>query len=416
MLFGYYYYYYYFVIVSWLILLFGDYMLIKNSLDEMKKREISLKVIKLIIDKKGKNSLCDLTGLSGGFLAKQNDLNLLETYIGPAIFEEELQIVGKEHLGGEKIFAANRTSSGILATILAIVKKNTSVIHFLPEFPSHPSIPRSCKLVGAKYLEFDNADDFKNNFSEDTSLVIITGSTMDHKILEIDDFKDIIGIAKNNNIPVLVDDASGARLRTAIYFQDKATDLGADLVVTSTDKLMMGPRGGLMAGKSELIDKIKTKAHQFGLEAQPPSILAMVKGLEEYDENNLRKSLSKKEKLVILVDSSFSMFEETPTGIMVSEKSLEKEVLLNNEINPNISSKDLCFLWAMILLKEENIITIPAVSMPGASPTIRFDLAANDAKNLDINLLFDKINSSFKTLLTASKDESLARKVLFNIE
>lgn len=397
-------------------MLFGDYMLIKNSLDEMKKREISLKVIKSIIDKKGKNSLCDLTGLSGGFLATQNDLNLLETYIGPAIFEEELQIVGKEHLGGEKIFAVNRTSSGILATILAIVKKNTSVIHFLPEFPAHPSIPRSCKLVGAKYLEFDNIDDFKNNFSENTSLVVITGSTMDHKILGMKDFKAVINIAKNNNIPVLVDDASGARLRTAIYSQDKAIDLGADLVVTSTDKLMMGPRGGLMAGKSELIDKVKTKAHQFGLEAQPPSILAMVKGLEEYDGNNLRKSLSKKEKLVILVDSSFSMFEETPTGIMVSEKSLEKEVLLNNEINPNISSKDLCFLWAMILLKEENIITIPAVSMPGASPTIRFDLAANDAKNLDINLLFDKINSSFKTLLTASKDESLARKVLFNIE
>ncbi|OQD59106.1 SelA-like protein [Methanobrevibacter arboriphilus JCM 13429 = DSM 1125] len=397
-------------------MLFGDYMLIKNSLDEMKKREISLKVIKSIIDKKGKNSLCDLTGLSGGFLATQNDLNLLETYIGPAIFEEELQIVGKEHLGGEKIFAVNRTSSGILATILAIVKKNTKVIHFLPEFPAHPSIPRSCKLVGAKYSEFDNIDDFKNNFSEDTSLVVITGSTMDHKILEMNDFKAVISIAKNNNIPVLVDDASGARLRTAIYSQDKAIDLGADLVVTSTDKLMMGPRGGLMAGRSELIDKIKTKAHQFGLEAQPPSILAMVKGLEEYDGNNLRESLSKKEKLVLLVDNNFSMFEGTPTGIMVSEKSLEKEVLLNNEINPNISSKDLCFLWAMILLKQENIITIPAVSMPGASPTIRFDLAANDAKNLNINFLFDKINSSFKTLLSVSKDENLARKVLFNIE
>lgn len=70
----------------------------------------------------------------------------------------------------------------------------------------------------------------------------------------------------------------------------------------------------------------------------------------------------------------------------------------------------------MILLKQENIITIPAVSMPGASPTIRFDLAANDAKNLNINFLFDKINSSFKTLLSVSKDENLARKVLFNIE
>jgi len=75
-------------------------MLIKNSLDEMKKREISLEVIKSIIENSGRNSLYDLTGLSGGFLAKQEELDILETYIGPAIFEEKLQTLGKEHLGG----------------------------------------------------------------------------------------------------------------------------------------------------------------------------------------------------------------------------------------------------------------------------------------------------------------------------
>ncbi len=391
-------------------------MLIKNSLDEMKKREISLSVIKSIIDNNGRNSIYDLTGLSGGFLATSDDLSLLETYVGPAIFEENLQNLGKDHLGGEKILAVNRTSSGILATILTIVGENTEVIHFLPEFPAHPSIPRSCKLVGAKYSEFENILDFKNNFSDNVSLVVITGSTMDHKVLNEEDFKSAIKVAKDNNIPVLVDDASGARLRTAIYSQSKAIDLGADLVVTSTDKLMMGPRGGLMAGNSELIDQIKTKAHQFGLEAQPPSILAMVKGLENYSEDDLKNSLSKKEELINLVNKEFQMFEETPTGVKVSEKSLEEEILLNNyEINSKISSRDLCFLWAMILLKDQNIITIPVVSMPGASATVRFDLASNDAKELDINNLYNKIKKSFESLLKIIDNEDLAKEILFSI-
>ena len=67
-----------------------------------------------------------------------------------------------------------------------------------------------------------------------------------------------------------MDDASGARLRTVVYKQPRAMDMGADIVITSTDKLMDGPRGGLMSGKSDIMIKIKSKAHQFGLEAQPP--------------------------------------------------------------------------------------------------------------------------------------------------
>lgn len=400
-------------------------MMIKDSLDEMKKREISLEVIKSIIDNNGRNSLYDLTGLSGGFLATQDELNLLETYIGPAIFEEKIQVLGKEHLGGEKIFAVNRTSSGILATILAIAKKDSHVVHFLPEFPAHPSIPRSCDLVGANYLEFDDIDEFTDSFlkyAKNVSLVVITGSTMDHKILMEEDFKNVINLAKNKNIPVLVDDASGARLRTAIFSQKKSTELEADLVVTSTDKLMMGPRGGLMAGKEDLIDKIKTKAHQFGLEAQPPSVLAMVKGLENYSEDNLKKSIAKKDELMELLANDFEMFEKTPTGIMVSEDNLKDEIInyfrksdFDENIINNFSNKDLCFIWAMLLLKEEHIVTIPAVSMPGASATVRFDLAANDADRMDINVLNDKIRKSFNSLLNVLVDEKIAKNTLFSL-
>jgi L-seryl-tRNA(Ser) seleniumtransferase len=385
-------------------------MIVNNSLDEVKKRESALKIIKEIINDKGRDSLYDVTGLSGGFIASDEELNLLETYVGPAIFEDELQIVGKDHLGGEKVLAVNRTSSGILASILALVNEGDHVSHFLAEFPAHPSIPRSCAIVGASYDEFVDIDKF--TIPENTSLVVVTGSTMDHKVIDEELFKKVIDMAHEKDIPVLVDDASGARLRTAVFNQAKATELGADLVVTSTDKLMPGPRGGLMAGRKELIDEIKVKSNQFGLEAQPPLILAMVNGIKNYTEENLIKAISRKEEFYELLSEKYEMFEKTPTGVMVSEDSLKNQLEKLN-VETELSKKDCCFLWAMVLLKDFGIITIPAVGMPGASATIRIDLSTHDVIDMDLNELYEKIDQSFEEFLVLSKDVEKSKDLIF---
>ena len=385
-------------------------MIVNNSLDEVKKRESALKIIREIINENGRDSLYDVTGLSGGFIASDDELDLLETYVGPAIFEDELQIVGKEHLGGEKVLAVNRTSSGILASILALVNEGDHVSHFLAEFPAHPSIPRSCAIVGASYDEFVDIDKF--TIPENTSLVVVTGSTMDHKVIDEELFKKVIDMAHEKDIPVLVDDASGARLRTAVFNQAKATELGADLVVTSTDKLMPGPRGGLMAGREELIDEIKVKANQFGLEAQPPLILAMVNGIKNYTEENLVKAISRKEEFYELLTEKYEMFEKTPTGVMVSEDSLKNQLEKLN-VNTELSKKDCCFLWAMVLLKEFGIITIPAVGMPGASATIRIDLSTQDVIDMDLNELYEKVDQSFEKFLDLSQDVEKSKELIF---
>ncbi len=385
-------------------------MIVNNSLDEVKKRESSLKIIKSIIEDKGRDSLYDVTGLSGGFIASDEELNLLETYVGPAVFEEELQIVGRKHLGGEKVLAVNRTSSGILASILALVEEGSHVSHFLAEFPAHPSIPRSCAIVGASYDEFIDIDKF--SIPENTSLVVVTGSTMDHKVIDEGLFKKVIDMAHEKDIPVLVDDASGARLRTAVFNQAKATGLGADLVVTSTDKLMPGPRGGLMAGRKDLIDEIKVKANQFGLEAQPPLILAMVNGIRNYTEENLVKAMSRKEEFFDLLSEKYEMFEKTPTGVMVSEDSL-KDQLDKLNVETELSKKDCCFLWAMVLLKDFGIITIPAVGMPGASATIRIDLSTHDVIDMDLNELYEKVDQSFEEFLVLSQDVEKSKELIF---
>ena len=383
-------------------------MIVDNSLQEVKKRENALSIIKYKVENDGRSSLFDLTGLSGGFIATPSEINLLETYVGPAIFEEELQAVGKEHMGGDKILPVNRTSSGILATILTLVAEDSNVVHYLAELPAHPSIPRSCKLVGANYFETDVFEEF--SIPENTSLVVITGSTMDHKVIDEDEFKKVIEMAHEKDIPVMVDDASGARLRTVVFNQPRACDLGADIAITSTDKLMPGPRGGLMAGKEELIDKIKVKVNQFGLEAQPPAVLAMLNGIKNFDGNNLINSFERKDELFDLLNEKFSNFQKTPTGVMISPQGLSKELNIENELSDN----DLAFVFSFILLKDHGIITIPPVSMPGASATIRFDLSTSDAFKLNLNDLNKKIESSFEKLQDVVTNEEKCKEIVFS--
>ena len=232
---------------------------------------------------------------------------------------------------------------------------------------------------------------------------------MDHRVIDEGEFKKVIEMAHEKNIPVMVDDASGARLRTVIFNQPKACDLGADIAITSTDKLMPGPRGGLMAGKKELIDEIKVKVNQFGLEAQPPAVLAMVNGIKNFSEDNLLNSFKRKDEFFELLSCKFTNFKKTPTGVMISPEGIADEIKSSHDLSDN----DLAFILSFILLKDYGIITIPAVSMPGASATIRFDLSTNDAFNLDLNELCNIIVESFDKLEKLSVDDVKSRDIIF---
>ncbi|MBI5681190.1 MAG: TIGR03576 family pyridoxal phosphate-dependent enzyme [Methanobacterium sp.] len=370
-------------------------MLINSSVDEVKKRENSLKIIDSIIKNHGRNALYDLTGLAGGFKLNPQDMDFLETYAGPAMFENELQRLGTDYLGGEKVFAFNRTTSGILATILALVKPGDEVIHYLPKFPSHPSIPRSTKLVGASYKEFDNINDFE--VQNNTALVIITGSTMDHDILEEEEFFKIIDISKSKNIPVFVDDASGARLRTVLYKQPKAMDMGADIVITSTDKLMNGPRAGLMAGKKEIIDLIKSKAHEFGLEAQTATIVGIIRAIENFSGKRMIRAFKDKHEIYEALKKDIESVRETPTGVMISADDIIAE-LKKKGVKTDFTSDDVACVFAALLLRNYHILTIPAVGMPGASATLRIDLAASDSERIDNEYIVKAMIETFSHL------------------
>jgi L-seryl-tRNA(Ser) seleniumtransferase len=367
-----------------------------SDYEEFLRLEKARKIILEILNKKGRDALYDLSGLSGGFLIDEKDKALLNTYIGSSYFAEKVNEHGLKHLGGsekDKCVGFNRTSSAILATILALKPKK--VIHYLPELPGHPSIERSCKIVNAEYFESDNVDEILNKIDKDT-LVIITGSTMDLKVVELENFKKVVDTAKNKEAIVFVDDASGARVRL-LFNQPPALKLGADLVVTSTDKLMEGPRGGLLAGKKELVDKIYIEGTKFGLEAQPPLLAGMYRALENFSLERVKKAferaknfdLSKIEELnaeLKAIDDNINIVcERTPTGFVI--KRVHKDDVTNIKKLIEIGFN---------LLEKFGIITITVAGMPGASKSLRIDLTSKDAERIDDDYIINAIIKSIK--------------------
>lgn len=379
------------------------------ELDEIRKREKGLKIINNKIQSEGISSLIDLTGLAGGFDVTPEDISLLETYAGPAVFDEKIQKLGIEHLGGEKVLPLNRTTSGIAAMIITYVKSGSKIVHYLAEQPGHPSIPRTAKLVGADYVEYTDIDDLE--ITDDTSLVVITGTTMDYEAISIEDFKYVINKAKEKDKLVFVDDASGARLRRAVYNQPRAIDLGADLSVTSTDKLMEGPRGGLMAGRAELIDEIKLTVNQYGLEAQAPLVVGMIKGLEKYSPDRIKEAYVQKDELITKLNEKNFKPLDTPTGFMFKEEEIKK--IIDEKVTNNLPSDITATLYSMLLLENYNIITIPAVGMPGASKTIRIDWSSKDSEKLTMDDMVNAIVNTFEKTVDIIKNNKV-EQVLYN--
>ncbi len=373
-------------------------------LNEVKRREKALKIINSKINNGKIDSIIDLTGLAGGFELTDKDISLLKTYVGSAVYDEKIQELGIEHLGGEKIVALNRTTSGIVATILALVKPETNIVHFLAKKPAHPSIPRTAKLVNAGYKEYTDIDEFA--IDDKTSLVVITGTTMDLEVISVEDFKKVIDIAHKSDVPVFVDDASGARIRIAVYNQPTAIDLGADISITSTDKLMDGPRGGLMSASCELIDEIKLVVNQYGLEAQAPIVAGMVKALETYSPDLIQKAFKQKDELYEMLVSIKLNPEKTPTGFMFKEDEIRKTAQ-NRGLSIEVDADVLATVYSMLLLDKYNIITIPAVGMPNASKTVRIDWSARDSSKITMKDLVDAIDNTFDLLIEVCNEDKI---------
>jgi L-seryl-tRNA(Ser) seleniumtransferase len=83
-------------------------------------------------------------------------------------------------------------------------------------------------------------------------------------------------------------------------------------------------------------------------------------------------------------------------------------------IKTDVCPDDLAYLFAMLLLRNHGIITIPAVGMPGASATIRIDLASKDAERIKTQEIVNSFKETLIQLMKIIHDDKACKSVLYH--
>ena len=247
-----------------------------------------------LIRERGPDAVFIFTGLEHSLPMTGDELSFADDEIAPALYFERLRSLALAHLGGSSdlhdIAVFNRMTGATLATHLTLVRPDDVVIGASASY-SHPSVVRAANQVGARFIDTASVAMFKRAIENETrvALVDLTRLAVTYDLMSVDEIRSIVGIAHDKGAVVYMDDAGGARVGPAAFGQPRMLELGVDIGATGLDKYgTVGPRLGLLAGRADLVAKIRATGFEFGLEARQLLYPAVVRTLEQYDPARVR--------------------------------------------------------------------------------------------------------------------------------
>jgi L-seryl-tRNA(Ser) seleniumtransferase len=355
--------------------------ILSSSLEEAKRRNHAMRLIQGRAASLGSGAFYNFTGLHRDFPAPPDKVAWGEEWVGPAFFWDELVELAREHLGAgaeHEVAVFNRCSAGIVSTCLALARPGSDVLSVVPGRRSHPSIGRGARLSGARLVQTNALPQVEQRLAaSDVSLVVITAVSSELEIMDQDLLMHVAGLARSSGIPVLLDDAYGARLRPIIFDGLKTLETGVDIGVTAADKAGMGgPRAGLMAGEAHLMARIAAQAAELGLEARPPLALGVWASLAQFDPGHLRKEVALGLEIYQQLSGRFGPERVIRSALGASIPAAEAYELVSSTrpdaaelpLVPAEVTAGVGLYW----LQHHGMISVNALGGPGASIWLRF--------------------------------------------
>jgi len=165
-------------------------------------------------------------------------------------------------------------------------------------------VPEIMEESGAKLVEVGTTNktklkDYEKKINEETG-ALLKVHTSNYKIIGFTEdvaLKDLVKLGHDNNLPVVYDMGSGLMVDLSEYGITEPTVVealadGADVVLFSGDKLLGGPQGGVIIGKKEYIDKMKSHPLARILRVDKMTLAAMEATFKAYyDTENAKKEI-----------------------------------------------------------------------------------------------------------------------------
>src|SRR3989339_985610 len=204
--------------------------------------------------------------------------------------------------GAESALVVNNNAAAVLLALDTLARGKEVVISrsHLVEIGGEFRMPDVMTKSGAILAEVGTTNktylkDYENAITENTGLVLKVHQS-NFKIVgftETVDLKDLVLLGQTRNIPVMYDLGSGALIDLQKYglpyepTVQESIKAGVDVVTFSTDKLLGGPQGGIIAGKKKWIEPINKNPLTRALRVGKLTIAALEATLSLYLEEEL---------------------------------------------------------------------------------------------------------------------------------
>ena len=174
--------------------------------------------------------------------------------------------------GAEAALAVNNNASAVLIGLAALARRKEAIVSRgqLVEIGGSFRIPDIMRESGAKMVEVGTTNkthlaDYENAITPRTGLFLKVHSSNFRVVgfTEEVPLPELVALGAKHGVPVFEDQGSGVLVDLARHGLPgeptvaSAIAAGVDLVSASGDKLLGGPQAGILAGKREVIAKLK---------------------------------------------------------------------------------------------------------------------------------------------------------------
>jgi L-seryl-tRNA(Ser) seleniumtransferase len=343
--------------------------ILRGTEDDFAKLQLAWRVVAA---RHGEGSLYDFTGLVRSMLAGA-DGEPLDDELAPALHWDRLRTLALEHLGGDPdgddVFVANRATAAIFAAIQVLAPRGGRVAGVSAGY-SHPAVWRAVRWAGA------TLDDGGTIAGAD--LVVLTRLAVTYDVLPLEEIERAVGEARAAGAAVFVDDAGGARVGPAVLGQPRTLELGADVGATGLDKYgTIGPRLGLLAGRRDLVSRIRALAIELGLEARPMLYGAVVRSLEQYRPDRVRALVAATKELGDALEARLPWVERTPVAVKLPGAGTLAEAARRADVaKPSLAPVEATASLAMLLLRDHGIHTVHFAALPPGTDALLLKFVA----------------------------------------
>ena len=354
--------------------------LLASSADEVRRLTRAGRVAAGFVARKGADKVAICTGNLRHYPVVAGDLpTLCEEWIGPGLFGEDLRQAAIAHMGGSGSEAAtvmNRTSAGIVATVLAHAN-GCPVLSLVPHGDrSHASVGRGAALAGVPVVEAHDLPGVERLIAAHRpALVIVTTVTSELAMLDDDVTAAAIGMAKRNGCVTFLDEAYGARFRPVLHGGAPSLSFGADLVITNSDKAgLSGPRAGVLCGTPEALVPVQARASELGMEARAPIAAGVMRSLQAFTPDLLIEEARDGQNLAAALEAILGKGRVTrsPLGPKIGEEDATQIVLeMSGRADTARVPAEITAAVGMLMLRDKGIVTVNTHGQPGGRVSIR---------------------------------------------